>query len=273
MAIDTIIQREAPEIEAYKLGLLEQAKDLTSAPPVGGLPEVQAQGATDLQQQAFADASQLGVGAYQNFINPASLMIQAGGLAPSQAMIDQYMNPYQQAVQDEINRAYDIQQNQAADRAIGANAFGGSRAEIASREVDRNRASALAQSQAQNFLQAQQAAQNQLQRQIEAGTRLGGLGELAQRMDVSGLGVMSQLGEQQRALLQQQLEAQRQTDLQNVMEPMQRLGFYSDILTGAPSTQMQTQISSAPQPSLLNQLLGAGIGGLSLYGGFNRAFG
>lgn len=273
MATETIIQREAPEIEAYKLGLLEQAKDLTNQPPVGGLPSITSQGATGLQQQAFSDASQLGVGAYQNFLNPASMMITAGGLAPSQSMINQYMNPYQQSVQDEINRSYDIQSNQASDRAIGANAFGGSRAQIQQSEVDKNRASALAQSQAQNFLQAQQAAQNQLQRQIEAGTRLGGLGELAQQIDVRGLGIMSQLGEQERALLQAQDEASRQTAQQNIMEPFTRLGFYSDILQGAPSTQMQTAIGSAPQPSLLNQILGAGIGGLSLYGGFNKAFG
>ena len=29
----TVIQREAPEIEAYKLGLMEQAKALAGAPP------------------------------------------------------------------------------------------------------------------------------------------------------------------------------------------------------------------------------------------------
>ena len=37
----TVIQREAPDIEAMKIGLMEQAKALTSAPPTGGLPQRQ----------------------------------------------------------------------------------------------------------------------------------------------------------------------------------------------------------------------------------------
>ena len=45
----TVIQREAPEIEAYKLGLLEQAKDLTSAPPTGGLPDYEVAGLDQAQ--------------------------------------------------------------------------------------------------------------------------------------------------------------------------------------------------------------------------------
>ena len=40
----TVFQREAPEIEAYKLGLMEQAKNLTGTEPTGGLPAVQAAG-------------------------------------------------------------------------------------------------------------------------------------------------------------------------------------------------------------------------------------
>jgi len=273
MATDTVIQREAPEIEAYKLGLMEQAKTLTSAPPSVALPDVTSQGATALQQQAFDDAANVGVGAYQNYLTPASTMITAAGLAPTQAMIQQYMNPYQQAVQDEISRSFNVQRNQAANQAVQGGAFGGSRAAVTQAEIGRNEAQALAQSQAQNFLQAQQAAQNQLGRALEAGTRLGGLGELAQGMDLKGLGIMSQLGEQQRALLQAQDEAARQTAQQQIFEPYQRLGFYSDILRGAPSSQIQTVMSSAPQPSLLNQVLGAGIGGLSLYGAANKAFG
>ena len=57
-----------------------------------------------------------------------------------------------------------------------------------------------------------------------------------------------------------------------IFEPYQRLGFYSDILRGAPSTQSTITQSASPNPSILNQMLGAGIGGLSLYGAAGKAF-
>ena len=373
MAQETVITREAPEIEAYKLGLMEQAKALTSAPPMGGLPPITAEGMTAAQQQAL-NLAQSGVGAYQPFLAQGSATmgtgqgaIQAGlgniyasgvdqtgaarGLvqgagtgAMDQVSMAQgtiggarqsynpaaaaaYMNPYQQAVADEINRAYDIQQNQAAGQAVSQGAFGGSRGLIAQQEIDRNRASALAQAQAQNFLQAQDAARsdfaNQQARQMQAGQISGqlglagleqqraagmglgqlglaqqdalrqagvaagqlgqglgslglqqaGLGELTSQLGRQDIATLADIGERERAILQAQDEAARQTSMQQIFEPYQRLGFYSDILRGAPSTQMVTSQAATPQPSLLNQLLGAGIGGLSLYGAATKAFG
>lgn len=314
----TVIQREAPEIEAYKIGLMEQAKALTSAPPTGGLPSVTAEGMTDAGQEALG-AARMGLGAYQPYLTAGATTMgaalpayQAGlGLigqsagtyqqgmgAPTQAQMDAYMNPFQQAIQDEINRSFDIQDIQAKAQAVGQaggpSAFGGSRAAVLQAENQRNRAQALAQSQAQNFLQAQQAAQQELGRSLQAAQGIGQLGniqaglaqgigrlgleqaslsELGSKISQSEIGQLSQLGEQERQVLQQQAEAKRATDLQNIYEPYQRLGFYSDILRGAPSTQQTISTASAPQPGFLNQLLGAGIGGLSLYGAANRAFG
>ena len=423
MATETVITREAPEIEAYKLGLMEQAKALASKPPQGGLPDITSQGMTPAQLQAL-NLARSGVGAYRPFLTQGSAtMGQAAGLfgtgqgaiqaglgniyssavdqtgaargmvqgagtgamgqvTPAQAALQgvqrgvgqevagaqstiggakqaydpasaaAYMNPYQQAVADEINRAYDIQQNQAAGQAVSQGAFGGSRGLIAQQEIDRNRASALAQAQAQNFIQAQDAARsdfaNQQARQMQAGQISGqlglagqraiqdaavaggqlglagleqqraagmglgqlglaqqdalrqagvaagqlgqglgslgqglgslglqqaGLGELTSQLGRQDIATLADIGERERAILQAQDEAARQTDMQTVFEPYQRLGFYSDILRGAPSTQMVTSQAATPQPSLLNQLLGAGIGGLSLYGAATKAFG
>ena len=72
MAVDsqTVIQREAPEIEAYKLGLLEQAKSLTSAPPTGGLPDYEAAGLDQAQIDAYQIANE-GIGAYQTYLDDA----------------------------------------------------------------------------------------------------------------------------------------------------------------------------------------------------------
>ena len=102
-------------------------------------------------------------------------MLQAGeqatgaGIAATESLLDPnaamaYMNPYNQAVIDQsmqdINRAGQMQQNQAAARAVGAGAFGGSREGIERAEIGRNildqqarTASTLRQ---QGFNQAQQ---------------------------------------------------------------------------------------------------------------------
>ena len=144
------------------------------------LPAYQVAGRTPLQQQATSLATQ-GVGAYMPMLQAGEKATSAG-IAATQSLLDPtaalaYMNPYQQAVSDEINRAYDIQARDAGLAAVGQpggpSAFGGSRAEIAKREIDRNRASALAQAQAQAFNQAQQ---QQFSRADAASRGLGSLG-------------------------------------------------------------------------------------------------
>ena len=58
--------------------------------------------------------------------------------------------------------------------------------------------------------------------------------------------------------------------MQDIYEPYQRLGFYSDILRGAPSTQQQITTSAPANPTLLNQLVGGAATGLGLYGAANK---
>ena len=132
------LQREAPDIEARKLGLMDTAKALADQPLT--LPAQQVAGLTPEQLQAIQLGSQ-GIGAYQPYLASA-LQSQAAGLgtlgqsaqaytnlgqAPTMAELQPYMNPYQQAIQDEINRSYNIAQQGAAAQALQAGAFGGSR--------------------------------------------------------------------------------------------------------------------------------------------------
>ena len=132
------ITREAPEIEARKLGLLDTAKALADQPIV--LPEQQVAALTPQQLQAI-QLGEAGVGSFEPFLASA-LQSQAAGLgtlgqaaqaftnigqAPTMEQIQPFMNPYQQAIQDEINRAYNIAGQGAAAQAIGAGAFGGGR--------------------------------------------------------------------------------------------------------------------------------------------------
>ena len=279
MATETIIQKESPAIEAYKLGLMEQAKNLVDAPPVGGLPAITSQGMTTAQTDALTAAEQ-GLGAFQPYLDTGQATLAAGQTAltgamgaPTQAQLDAYMNPYQQAIGDEITRAFDMQRAQAAQQAAAQGAFGGGRAAIQQAENGRNEAAALAKAQADNFLQAQAAAQAELDRNLATGQALGalgvqqaGIGELATRLGIADTQNVFQLGEAERAILQAQDEAARQTEMQDIYEPYQRLGFYSDILAGAPTSQQQITMSSAANPSLLNQIVGGATSALGLYG-------
>ena len=129
MATETqqVVQREAPEIEAYKLGLLQSAKEL--ADQRVGLPKQMVAGMSGLQDQAIKTASPQagGIGGYQAYLDAARAsmagvpgmvtgavtdagqMYGQGASGVTGEQIQGYMNPYQQAVQDEINRSYDIQ--------------------------------------------------------------------------------------------------------------------------------------------------------------------
>ena len=309
MATETqqVVQREAPEIEAYKLGLLQSAKEL--ADQRVGLPKQMVAGMSGLQDQAIRTASPQagGIGGYQAYLDAARAsmagvpgmvtgavtdagqMYGQGASGVTGEQIQGYMNPYQQAVQDEINRSYDIQASQAGLGAAGAGAFGGSRAGIQQTEIGRNRASALAQAQAQNFMQAQQAAERERQRQLGAAQGIGalglqgasalgqfgvqqaGIGELSQASALKDIQTQFGLGKQQQAQQQAELEAKRQSDLAQLYEPYQRLGFLSDIYKGAPTSQMTLSRASSPSVSPAQQFLGLGVAGLSAYGGAKAA--
>ena len=298
MAQEEVIQtvRETPEIEAYRIGLLESAKKLADQGIT--LPTQQVAGLTGLQEAARKQA-EAGVGAFMPFVQQAGQTLGASGQTlggvesalragagpVTQEMIARNMNPFQQAIADEINRAYDRQLAGSAAGAVGAGAFGGSRAEVAASEIDRNRAAALAQAQAQNFMQAQQAAERELGRQTQLGQGIAALagqeGQLGLRQaalgeTVQGLGQRDvegafRIGQLLQAQDQATLDAQRQSDLAQMYEPYQRLGFLSDIYSKTPTTQQTITQSTSPNVSPFQQYLGLGIAGLSAAAGAQKA--
>ena len=243
------IVREAPEVEARKLGLLDTAKALADKPIV--LPEQQVATLTPQQLQAI-QLGEAGVGSFAPFLSSA-LQSQAAGLGTL---------------------------GQAA-QAIRAGAFGGGREGIAQAELERNRASALAQAQAQAFLNAQQ--QLGARQQASASglgslapqygqfgaqqAQLGVTGQQVGAQDINTLLGLGSLGQQQ---AQTELDVARQNQMSQLYEPYQRVGFLSDIYAGAPTSQqtIQTQTgATAPSVSPLQQIAGYGIAGLSALGG------
>jgi hypothetical protein len=98
------------------------------------------------------------------------------------------------------------------------------------------------------------------------------LAELQSGLQSNDISMMNQLGGQRFQTEQAQLDAQQQDQLAEVYEPYQRLGFYSDILRGAPTTQMSISQSSTPNPSLLNQVVGGAASGLGIAGAASKIF-
>ena len=166
--------REAPEIEAYKLGLLESGKDLASTPL--NLPRQQVASLSQLEQGAAGRAGQAGgIGGYRGLAQSGRGTLGTGIGTMGQAMgalgqagstlegsygqyygggpgytaqgfdpssVSSYMNPYedkavQQALSD-IRREGTIAGNQQNAAAVQAGAFGGSRQGLQSAELGRN---------------------------------------------------------------------------------------------------------------------------------------
>jgi len=233
------IIREAPEIEAIKLGLLQDAKGLAGVPLT--LPTQQVAGLSGLQQQAFEDAGQQGgIGGYQPLLQTGQTTLGTGlgtmgtGLGTmgtgletvgsafqpvSQAQtaaqgmqglfapsdLSAYTNPFQQAVIDEtmaeLNRQGEIQQNQLGANAVNAGAFGGSRFGVQEAELGRNLQDARARALAQLNQQNYAQALQSAQQAFEAQqARTGQASQL-----LSGIGQLTgQLGAQQASIGAQQ---------------------------------------------------------------------
>jgi len=94
-------------------------------------------------------------------------------------------------------------------------------------------------------------------------TQSAALGQAAQGMGQQDVNFLFNLGSTQQEQQQAELDAQRQNQLQQNMQPYQQLGFLSDIYKGAPSTQMGVTTSSQATPSPFQQIAGLGTGILS----------
>ena len=103
------IAREAPEVESRKLALYDQAAELAKKPV--GIPAFQVAGPSALQQTGFTQAGTTGVGAPTTTAGIGSVLqsLQTAQAGPN---INQFLNPYQQYITDEIARQGQMAQNQ-----------------------------------------------------------------------------------------------------------------------------------------------------------------
>ena len=290
------IAREAPEIEARKLGLYDQALKLAQTPVQ--LPAYQVAAPPPLQQAGFTAAGTTGVGAGALTSGLGALGSGATALSGAQTLAAQtpttgataanpypqlapYMNPYQSYVTDEINRQAQLAKNQLGAQAVQSGAFGGGRQGVAEAELERARLNQVGLSQAGGFSQALGAYQRQQQLGTQTGLQAaqgyagqaqayGGLGQTQQAMQQRDIGSLLQAGGVQQQLGQQALEAQRMTTMTRQYEPYQRLEFMKGLMTNLPTGQSAMTATTAPGTNPFAQAVGTGIGAYAAYNMANR---
>jgi hypothetical protein len=290
---------DIPDVEVAGLDPLTR-QAITKGQGIGQFQDYLTQGAgtigeglATLREQTAGVPGLFGQAAAQATGTGETFVPTAEGLQP-------YLDPYQQLVTQEAlgeyDRQADIQRNLLGAQAVQGGAFGGSRFGIQGAELDRNLADIksrrIFEDLSRNFSNAQNAAstafENQQRRgqgisgllgqigqaQSQEGTRLGeGIGQFGTlQANLAGIGqglvgqevqTLSGLGALQQTQAQRELDAARQSELQQAYEPFQRTGFISDIFKPSISSGASTiGVSTAPSPSPLSQAIGVGVGAL-----------
>ena len=257
----TYYQREAPGIEERKLELMDIARDIANVPI--NLPDIQVAQLGALEQQGINAAGQTGVGTPTVGAGIGSILNAATPVGQQQ--INQYLNPYQQYVTDEILKQGQMMQNQLSAKAVGAGAFGGGREGVQQAALQGETLGKVGQSLASGFQTALGAAQRQQQVGLAAGQQLGALGGQQQQMAQGDINQLMAAGGLQRQLAQATLDAQRQSTLQQQYEPYQRAEFLANLYAAGPKTQSGLTMGTAPSTSPLAQAVGTGIGAFAAF--------
>jgi hypothetical protein len=257
--------REAPGIEERKLGLMDIASSLAKTPI--NIPAMQVAPLGALEQQGLTASGVTGVGAPTTTAGIGQILSSLQG--PN---INQFLNPYQSYVIDEINRQSQMAQNQLGAQAVQYGAFGGGRQGVAQGEIERARLGKVGESMAAGFGQAANLASQQQQIGIQGAQQLGAFGQMQQGMAQQDINQLMAAGGLQRQLGQQALEATRQTELQRAYEPYQRAEFVKNIYAAGPTSTSAITQTTAPGTGTnpLAQAAGAGLGAYATYSMLNR---
>ena len=274
-----------PAVEDYA----EQAKATYSAPidtsKFTGRQFVA--GEDPLQTQAINLATQ-GVGGYKPFLtaaqtaqgDAATTVGGLGALTGAQAY-QPFMSPYQQQVIDTSLQAFRDSRTgnrqTIQDAAVGTGNFGGGRegAMLGQYDADTTlgEAQLLAQLNAQNFAQAQQAAGNAFTQGGQLAAAQSGLG--AAQMGLSNfqraglgadVGALGQLGSLRQGQAQSLLTADQQAAQTAAYERQQALSQYGQGLTGLAGGVASQQYAQPTPVSPMSQAIGTALGVGGLYG-------
>ena len=264
--------REAPEIEARRLGLMDAARELAVKETT--LPAYQVAGMAPAEQEALslARSGQAGSQQITDALSAASGAQTSAAQTFNAAQVQAAMNPYIQNVVNRVSDDYLSRENKLAAQAISSGNLGGGREGVGIAELQRQKADTLGGIYGSGYQSALGELQTQRGLETQTGLQAGEINlnaaQLAQQGRSGELQGLMGTGGVQRNIAQAGLEAQRQTALQNIQEPYQRVAFVSDIQSGVPSgSQARISQTSAPQPSPLGQAVGTGIGAYAAFTG------
>ena len=252
-------------------------------------PQVAAQDALQTQAATLAGT---GVGSFAPFIQAAQQQAATAGQtlggiagltgAPTAAQTAAFTSPYQQQVIDttlaEFDRQRAITEQNIRDQAAGIGALGAGRTGVQLSEFQaqsgRDRAALEAQLRQQGFQQAQAARQQDIanrfglaQGQLGLGTFQTGLAGQVPKLQRADISTLGQVGAAQQAQRQAVLDAAAQGAKTAAYEPLERLGFFGQGVTGLlGGYPAQFQFASTPPASPLQTAIGLGTGLAGIFG-------
>ena len=135
--------REAPEIEARRLGLMDAATELAKKPTSPPAFQVAPMATAETAGLNLAQQTGAGAGAITSAYGDLTGATTAAGQQFTAADIQAGMNPYIQNVVNRVGEDYAAKETALANKAIQAGAYGGGREGVGIAELQRQKADTL----------------------------------------------------------------------------------------------------------------------------------
>jgi hypothetical protein len=255
-------QKQQALPEFYTNYLQDVANIGTGAIQQGGVA-----GFSPLQQQAFQMAPQASFAGAQTAGDAASLL-GASGTTAAPSMVGAYMNPYVSNVVNEMARLQqqNIQRNvlpALGGAGVGTGSFGSKRQATATGQTLADMQANLLGQQygalSSGYKDAISAAQSDLNRQLQAGQGLGSVAQQQYNIGTGGLKTLYDLGTQQQALGQKQLDYPM-LQAQNLAKLFQGVTLPASEVSQVTKPASTTQLGQSPLAQITGLL--SGISGI-----------
>lgn len=188
------------------------------------------------------------------------------GRVPFHENFREYMNPYQQAVINQISEEgnRNFKENvlpMLESQFVKLGQYGGSRhadlALRAARDLQHEILNRQQQAMASGYQQAGQFYNAQQARELESANQLSGLAAANQGSRLADIAALESQGRYQQQQNQAAIDERYQNFLRSIEHPMQRLAFQASMMQGMPyqgMNQSYYQTPAGPQATVLNQL-------------------